>query len=69
MSTSDSQTYVVSGMTCQHCVASVSEEVSEVPGVTGVDVDLPSGRVTVTGEGFTDEAVHAAVTEAGYAVS
>ncbi|MEV4422306.1 heavy metal-associated domain-containing protein [Patulibacter sp. NPDC049589] len=60
--------YVVQGMTCQHCVASVTEEVSEVPGVTGVDVDLPSGRVAVHGEDVDEEAVVAAVAEAGYKV-
>lgn len=61
-------TYTVSGMTCAHCVASVTEEVSEVPGVEQVDVALETGRVTVTGEGVSDDAVRAAVEEAGYAV-
>ena len=61
-----STTYTVTGMTCQHCVNAVSTEIGEVPGVTGVDVDLESGRVHVHGEGFTDEAVAAAVDEAGY---
>ena len=66
MSTS---TYTVKGMTCDHCVRSVTEEVSEVPGVTDVDVDLASGRVTVSSEQPVDEAaVRAAVTEAGYEV-
>ena len=60
--------YVVTGMTCAHCVASVTEEVSEVPGVEGVDVDLGSGRVSVRGEGVDEEAVVAAVAEAGYKV-
>jgi copper chaperone CopZ len=60
--------YVVTGMTCAHCVASVTEEVSEVPGVRGVDVDLGSGRVSVRGEGVDEEAVVAAVAEAGYKV-
>lgn len=58
--------YAVTGMTCAHCVASVSEEVSEVEGVHAVEVDLASGRLTVTGEGFGDEAIAAAVHEAGY---
>jgi len=58
----------VAGMTCDHCVLSVREEVSEVPGVTAVDVDLSSGRLTVAGNGFTDDAVKAAVAEAGYEV-
>jgi copper chaperone len=60
-------TYAVSGMTCEHCVRSVTEEVSEVPGVTAVDVDLATGRVTVSGDAGAD-AVRAAVAEAGYEV-
>ncbi|MFJ8819669.1 heavy-metal-associated domain-containing protein [Amycolatopsis thermoflava] len=61
------QTYTVTGMTCQHCVLSVTEEVSEIPGVTDVAVDLPTGQVTVTSEQeLTTDAVRAAVEEAGY---
>ncbi len=69
MSTSENRVYTVSGMTCGHCVASVREEVSEVSGVESVDVDLASGRLVVTGAGVSDEAVHAAVVEAGYEIS
>ena len=61
-------TYTVSGMTCSHCVLSVEEEVSDVAGVRAVDVDLTTGRLTVSGDGFTDEAVHNAVADAGYEV-
>jgi copper ion binding protein len=62
-------TYMVKGMTCGHCVQSVTEEVSEVPGVRGVEVDLASGRVTVSSEQPVDDAaVRAAVAEAGYEV-
>ena len=61
--------YTVHGMTCAHCVASVREEVSEVAGVGAVEVDLASGHMTVTGSGFDDDAVRAAVAEAGYEVS
>ena len=61
-------TYRVEGMTCSHCGASVTEEVSEVPGVTDVAVELESGAVAVTGEGVDDAAVRAAVAEAGYEV-
>lgn len=69
MSTTDpTLEYVVRGMTCGHCVASVTEEVSEVAGVTGVDVDLASGRVAVRGEDVDEDAVVAAVAEAGYEV-
>jgi copper chaperone CopZ len=62
------RTYSVAGMTCDHCVLPVREEVSEVAGVTGVDVDLPAGRLTVQGNGFDEGAVRAAVAEAGYEV-
>ncbi|MEV4326812.1 heavy-metal-associated domain-containing protein [Microbispora rosea] len=58
--------YSVSGMTCGHCVSSVSGEIGKVGGVTGVVVDLPTGAVTVSGAGFTDEEIHAAVEQAGY---
>jgi copper chaperone len=63
-------TYTVVGMTCGHCVNAVTEEVSQVPGVTAVDVDLASGGLTVTAEVAVDEtAVRAAVEEAGYEVA
>lgn len=61
--------YTVSGMTCQHCVASVTEEVSEVPGVSAVEVDLGSGALRVTGEDVDPAEVQAAVAEAGYSAS
>ena len=64
------QNYTVTGMTCQHCVASVTEEVSGIAGVTGVDVDLASGALTVTADQpIPDEAVRGAVEEAGYSVA
>ncbi|MER7212367.1 cation transporter [Streptosporangium sp. NPDC000239] len=62
-------TYTVTGMTCGHCVSSVKEEVGEVPGVTGVEVDLASGRVDVSGETLDDAAIRAAIEEAGYKVA
>jgi copper chaperone CopZ len=59
--------YAVSGMTCGHCVNSVQAELSQIRGVTEVQVDLTSGAVTVTSEAHLDEAaVRAAVDEAGY---
>jgi copper chaperone len=59
--------YTVVGMTCGHCVNAVTEEVSQVAGVTGVDVDLASGGLTVTSDSPVDDsAVRAAVEEAGY---
>ena len=63
-------TYTVVGMTCGHCVSSVTEEVSQIAGVTGVEVDLASGAVTVTSDApVDDDAVRAAVEEAGYEVA
>ena len=59
----------IEGMTCEHCVRSVTEEVAEVPGVADVSVDLESGRLVVRGEGVDDDAVRAAVEEAGYRVA
>jgi copper chaperone len=61
-------TYSVSGMTCDHCAISVREEVAEIPGVTAVDVDLASGRLTVTGDNVHGQAIRAAVADAGYEV-
>ena len=58
-------TYTVTGMTCGHCVSSVTEEVTAVAGVTDVTVDLESGALTVTGDASADD-VKAAVEEAGY---
>ena len=64
------RTYTVHGMTCGHCVGSVTEHVRQVEGVTDVDVDLASGRLTVESEGdLEDTAVTAAVREAGYEVA
>lgn len=60
--------YAVRGMTCAHCVMSVTEQVQQVPGVTGVEVDLPTGRVVVRGESFSDAAIRHAVDEIGYEV-
>jgi copper chaperone CopZ len=65
---SQTRTYTVAGMTCSHCVLSVHEEVTEVAGVTAADVDLASGRLTVTGEGFRDDAIAGAVADAGYEI-
>jgi copper ion binding protein len=58
--------YTVHGMTCDHCVASVNEEVTELAGVARVEVDLASGRLEVTGTTVSDDEVRAAVEEAGY---
>jgi len=60
-------TYAVSGMTCGHCVSSVSAGVGALAGVSGVEVDLAAGAVTVTSERPLDlGVVRAAVEDAGY---
>lgn len=62
-------TYRVSGMTCEHCVAAVTEELTRLDGVAGVSVDLVRGGeslVTVTGPGAPPaERIAAALEEAG----
>jgi len=59
--------YTVTGMTCEHCVASVTEEVQEVASVTGVTVDLSTGGLRVTSDQpLSDADVRSAVEEAGY---
>ena len=60
-------TFTATGMTCQHCVASVTKEVTELAHVTAVNVDLPSGNVTVESDAPipTDEVI-AAIDKAGY---
>jgi copper chaperone len=59
-------TYRVDGMTCDHCKAAVNEEVAKVAGVEAVDVDLDTKLVQVFGDGVDHAAVVAAVDEAGY---
>jgi copper chaperone len=65
-----STTYTVSGMTCGHCVAAVTEEISRLPGVEQVSVDLVAGgesSVAVTSQSpLPEDAVREAVDEAGY---
>lgn len=63
------QTYTVQGMTCAHCVAAVTDEVSRVPGAEQVDVDLASGSLVIRGEDVDSTAVRAAVEEAGYSLA
>lgn len=64
---STTQTYTVTGMTCGHCVASVTEEVQEITGVENVDVVLETGSLTVSSaEPVDDAAVKSAVEGAGY---
>lgn len=68
-SSSSTSTFQVSGMTCGHCVNAVNQEISKLDGVTRVDIDLPTGSVTVESDEPVDpSAVAAAVGEAGYEV-
>ena len=60
------QSYTVVGMSCSHCALSVREEVSAIPGVRDVDVDLNTGHLVISGEGFGEGAVKRAVENAGY---
>ncbi|WP_040624025.1 heavy-metal-associated domain-containing protein [Mycobacterium parascrofulaceum] len=60
-------TVKVAGMTCSHCASSVHDELGSIPGVTGVDVDLSSGKATVESDSPVDnDALKTAVEEAGY---
>ena len=61
-----SLTYVVTGMTCSHCRAAVTDEVTEVAGVTSVNVDLETKLVQIHGRDIDPAAVVAAIDEAGY---
>jgi copper chaperone len=64
---SHSSSYTVTGMTCEHCVASVTEEVQEIPGVEQVEVVLESGARTIaSADPVADDEVKAAVETAGY---
>ncbi len=57
----------VTGMSCEHCEKAVRAEISAIPGVSQVDVDVASGQVSIVADPFPDAAaVRAAVEEAGY---
>ena len=60
------RTYIVEGMTCDHCVNAVRTEVGGVAGISNVEVDLDTKLVQVMGDDIDDAAVFAAVEEAGY---
>lgn len=62
-------TVTVEGMTCGHCATAVRDEIGQLPGVTGVEVDLGTGTVAITASSDLDPvAVAAAVDEAGYRI-
>ena len=63
---SEAVTYRVPGMTCEHCKTAVAEELSAVPGVESVAVDLDAKLVRVSGHPLEDGALRAAIDEAGY---
>ena len=65
---SDTVTYRVPGVSCEHCRAAITEEVSGVAGVESVAVDLEAKTVTVSGTPLDEEALIAAIDEAGYEV-
>jgi copper chaperone len=67
---STTRTFTVTGMTCDHCVKAVTDELEGLPGVEAVTVDLASGGVSVTSDlPLDDDAVAAAIDEAGYALA
>jgi copper chaperone len=63
---SETVTYRVPGMTCEHCKTAVTHELSAVPGVESVAVDLEAKLVAVDGRGLEDAVLRAAIDEAGY---
>lgn len=63
-----SKEYKVTGMTCEHCASAVKDEITAIDGVTGVEVDVATGLVQVSGSDFTEEAIREAVEEACYTV-
>lgn len=59
--------YTVVGMTCEHCASAVTEELTRLPGVRDVEVELSTGQVTVDSDALLPlDEVRAAVDEAGY---
>lgn len=65
--TAYSATYGVTGMSCGHCVAAVTEGLNTLPGVTAVEIDLAAKKATVTSDGPLDvAAIRDAVEGAGY---
>lgn len=66
---SETATYKVPAVHCEHCEAAIAREVGAVEGVESVDVDLETKLVTVRGENLDDERLRAAIDEAGYDVA
>jgi copper chaperone len=66
---SETRSYSVPGVHCDHCRAAIERELTHVPGVASVTVDLDAKTVSVTGEQLGDAAIRAAIDEAGYDVA
>jgi copper chaperone len=63
----ETRSIVVAGMSCEHCARAIRTEIGQLPGVTGVDVDVAAGTVLISGERLPgDAALRQAVAEAGY---
>jgi copper chaperone len=62
-------TYSVPGISCDHCKHAIEGEVSQVRGVASVEVDVQAKTVTVSGEPLDEQAIVAAIDEAGYEVA
>jgi copper chaperone len=62
-------TYSVPGVSCEHCKTAITNEVSAVDGVQAVEVDLDAKQVAVRGDDLNDQAVRAAIDEAGYDIA
>ncbi|MFJ4687245.1 heavy-metal-associated domain-containing protein [Streptomyces sp. NPDC091377] len=67
--TQEQKRYGVTGMSCAHCAAGITQRVSEVPGVSEVVVDVDAKSVTVHGTGLDDRLLRDAITEAGFGVA
>ena len=66
MANTTSLNFTVPSMSCGHCVAAITTEVQQVPGVSVVTIDLEAKSVVVTGELLDEGTVRAAIVEAGY---
>lgn len=65
---SETVTYRVPGVSCAHCQSAIAAEVEPLPGVEAVEVNLEAKTVTVTGEPLDEDAIRAAIDDAGYEV-
>jgi copper chaperone len=65
----EAREYTVAGMTCSHCVNAVRDATEALPGVRTVEIELRSGRLSMTGNGLDDHAVRRAVAAAGYRIA